>query len=389
MPRAKQEREPIFKLFALNWEKKTIKATTGLSERAFFMVKAEYEALSDEEKRRIHELATCEEKAKARIEDYEIVQKWVAMMKSERLKSWSDRVRNINRVWEILDKKNPANWTYDDIKLKAIPELRKGKRGKPLKSIFGYLIAIRSLRPDFKIGEKVIKTKGEKGKINFEWRVAFKEIVRNNLMSEYFEAAKEGASDPLLAETLVRNHVEWGSREGYKGYERWAANEVDETQIGGLLGTRWENIDWVDATISIYETKTGGGTTWEGCPMKLFGDTAYNMLQQLWERQGKPKQGRIFPLKPAEMGAIYIRIRKHFEAKGYPWAHVIKGHFDRKLHASLLKNAGVPLEVVAGQAPHGVMGVGWEDLSTLQKFYVAFADEEIKKSMAKAKELAL
>ncbi len=389
MPRTKQDRAPIFRLFALNWEKKKIKEITGLSERAFFMVKAEYEALPEETKQHIYVEATTEEKAKARIEDYEIIQKWIANMQSERIKSWKNRVRAIRRVWEILDKKNPANWTFEDIKLKAIPKLRVGKRGQKLKSIFPYLIAIRSLRPEFKVGEQAVKTKGEKGKINFEWRAAFKEIVRGNMLNEYFLAAREGSKDPLLDETLVRNHVEWGSREGYTGYSRWSQNEVPESEIGGLLGARWESIDWTDATINVYETKTGGGTMWMGCPMKLFGSTAYDMLKQLWQREGCPAEGRIFNLKPARMGEIYKRIRSHFAAKGYAWAKVIHGHFDRKLHASLLKSAGVPLEIVAGQAPQGVVGVGWEDLSTLQKFYVAFADEEIEKSMSKARSLNL
>jgi hypothetical protein len=188
-------------------------------------------------------------------------------------------------------------------------------------------------------------------------------------------------------EALVRNHVEWGCREGYEGYKRWRRGEVPETEIGGIFGVRWESIDWENAKIDIYETKTQGGITWIDCPMRLFGDTAYNKLKEYWEQQGKPQTGRIFPLKPTELREIYVRIREHFKA--YDWSKTLKGHFDRKLHASLLRAAKIPLEHVAGEAPHGTVGVGWEDLTTLMKFYSAFADEDVEESLKKAKTLNL
>lgn len=384
MPRPRRNRNLIFKGFALNWNKRKIKREFHISERTYFRVKDAWEKLAQEDRDRIIREATQEEKAKAKLEDYEYVQRWIALMKSERLRSWKSRLNLCTKVWEILNRKNPEHWTYDDIKLKVIPTLRKGR-----KSIFTYLVAIRSIRPDFKHGLKAIKTKGEKPKINFAWRIAFKQIVRKQLLQEYFKASTIQSEYPLRDEALVRCHVEWGCREGKSGFIRYRKGEVSETEIGGILGVRWEDIDWEAATISIYETKTGGGIKWLDCPMKLFGDSAYNMLKQYWLKEGKPQSGRIFNINIDELDAIHRRIRKHFEEKGHEWAKVIKPHFDRKLHASLCKHAGIPLEIVAGQAPHGIVGVGWEDISTLMKFYIAIADKELKESRVKARQLQI
>lgn len=158
---------------------------------------------------------------------------------------------------------------------------------------------------------------------------------------------------------------------------------MPEEEIGGILGVRWENVDWEDRTIDIYETKTGGGITWIGCPMCLFGERAFTMLREYWIRQGRPTQGRIFPLMQEELKVIFRRIRDHFKAE--EWSRHLKPHFDRKLHASLLRAKKVPLEIVAGDAPRGKVGVGWEDIETLRKFYLSFAEEEEKQALQKAR----
>lgn len=292
------------------------------------------------------------------------------MMQSEKLKSWRKMLRYCERVWLLLQKKNPENWTYEDIKLRAIPELRKGK-----KSIFTFLVAVRSLRPDFKTGFKAIKTKGEKVKPQTEWKIAYKALVREGRMQEYSMSAGEH-------EVLVRNHIEWGCREGTEGYWRWRRGEASEREIGGILGARWENVDWEARTIDIYETKTGGGFMWQDCPMCLFGETAYKMLREYWEKQGRPTQGRIFQIDPHQLADIYEQIREHFKTE--EWSKYIRAHFDRKLHASLLRAKGVPLELVSGEAPRGIMGVGWEDVKTLQEFYLTFAEEEELQALEKA-----
>ena len=368
MPRAKKNRGKVFRLFALNWNKRKIKKELRLSERTYWRMKAEYDKLSKTEKQTIRDMATVEEKAKEKFIDYEFVQRWVALMKSDRIKSWHRRYNNCKRVWLILQKKNPENWTIDDIKLRVIPELRK-----TMKSIFEYLISIRSLRPDMKLPDKktgkVLSTKREKAKPSFHWKPIYERIVERGV-EDFFKLGNNSDREELLK----RMHVTLGSREGRKG-------------VGGILNAEWGRISWSKKTIDIFESKTGGGFYWLDCPLDLFGDTTYTMLRQYWLDRGKPKQGKIFDWCNGELlSDIYKRTAK---ALGEPYG-IGKGivpHFARKLHACLLIERGVPLEMVAGDAPHGLFGVGWEDLSTLKKYYLAFTKGKVQEYRQKAKQL--
>jgi len=365
-------------MLALNWDKKKIKREAKLSERTYWMIKAEYDNLPQNTKDQIKNEASEEEKAKAKFEDYEFVQRWVIRMRdADRVKSWKPRFNQCRRIWLILQKKNPENWTIDDIKLRAIPELRK----RCPKTVFHYLIALRSLRPDFKMPDKegqILSTKREKGKVSVAWRYIYKRIVQGKKLEAFFKAGNDGSKLGLEKELIKRLHVTLGCREGTKGK-------------GGIIHLEWEKVDWKNRTTDVYESKTGGGFYWLGCPLDLFGDRTFEMLKEWYEMNGKPSKGLMFPNlcygkkvethEELELRNIY---KEAGEAIGEP---DIKPHFARKLHASLLKKAKVPAEVVAGKAPHGIVGVGWEDLTTLMKFYVAFADEEIEEAKQKARNL--
>jgi hypothetical protein len=384
MPRPKINREEIFKLLALNYSKKHIKNKTGISERTYWMIKREWEEKTESEKQRFIKEVIEERKARERFEDYPIVKKWIKTMQSERIKSWRKRVLLCRKVWKILDRKDPANWTSEDIKLKAIPKLREGR-----KSIFHYIIAIRSLRPDLK---QAIKTKREKAPVNIEWRYAYKQIVQQGLTQKFFEIIKEHPQikgNPKLeleSELIVRMHVTLGCREGSVGE-------------GGIINVEWERVDWHNKTIDVYEGKTGGGFYWLGCPLDLFGDKTFELLKKWHEINGKPIKGKIFPNLEyyfrhnfetvTKDGKLYLVGIYRWIGKALNLPKTIHPHFARKMHASLLKKARVPLEIVAGDPPHGIVGVGWEDLTTLKKFYVTFAEEEIEEAKRKARQLEI
>jgi len=391
MPRQKIDRNEIFKLFALNYSKQYILSQTGISNRTYWRALSEWQAMSEEQRQQFIKAVLEEEKARQQFEDYPIVQKWIQTMQSEKIKSWRQRVNHCRKVWLLLDRKNPENWTIEDIKLRAIPKLREGR-----KSIFLYLVAIRSLRPDLK---EAIKTKREKPPINIEWKYAYQYIVEKGLITKFFEVIREHPQikdNPRLAlecELIVRMHVTLGCREGSKGE-------------GGILNVLWERIDWTNKTIDVYESKTGGGFYWLGCPLDLFGDKTFELLKQWHEILGKPQNGKIFPNvryfgkkadvvddseidKQTQLPIVYLSGIYKWIGKALELPKEIKPHFARKLHASLLRYAGVPLELVAGDPPHGLVGVGWEDLTTLKKFYVSFAQDEILKAKMKAQQLKI
>lgn len=115
------------------------------------------------------------------------------------------------------------------------------------------------------------------------------------------------------------------------------------------------------------------------CPLNLFGERTFEMLRQYWNERGRPISGKIFDMTYLEgLRTIYKEtakaINEPYGSKG------ITPHFARKLHASLLIDADVPLEMVAGDKPFGIMGVGWEDLTTLKKYYLAFRREKVREA---------
>ena len=366
MPRPKIDRGNALRLFALNWNKKQIKKELKIGEATYWRIKAEYERLSDVEKQKIRELATEEEKAKEKFIDYKFVQRWVQRMKSGRkpVTSWRSRFGSCKRIWLILQKKNPENWTIDDIELRVLPELRKRCK----RSINHYLIALRSLRPDFKFPDEkgeILSTE-KKPEPMFEWKGVYERIMEGKLETFF----KVGG---FKKELIKRVHVTEGSREGSTGE-------------GGILNNEWNRVHWKKKTIDVFESKTGGGFYWLDCPLDLFGERTFEMLREYWIQQGKPTSGKIFEdVTYEDLKEIY---RETAEAIGEKYGkNYITPHFARKLHASLLIDAGVPLEMVAGDKPFGIMGVGWLTLDTLKKYYLAFTKSKVEENKQKAKSL--
>lgn len=366
MARPQIDFRAFYRLMALNYPKKKIKKELEVGEATYWRYKARYEALSDAERNKIKELATQEERAKERFEDYEEVKKWVARMRADRVKTWKKSFNQCRRVWLILQKKNPENWTTEDIKIRVIPELRKR-----MGSVFAYLVAIRSLRPDLK---EEIKTKREKLEPSFEWKRIYDRMMQQKKLETFLRA---GGFKPEL---VKRVHKTLGCREGSKG-------------IGGILGLEWDKVNWEKKTIDVYEGKTGGGFYWLDCPLDLFGDRTYEMLRQYWIEQGKPTTGKIFHdieyhdhsngTEKLTLTGIYKMSAQAIDEKYGRGG--ITPHFADKLHASLLIDADVPLEMVAGDKPYGIMGRGWEDLSTLKKYYLAFRKAKIEENRNKAR----
>lgn len=371
MGRPRIDRVSVFKMLALKWDRKKIKKEGKISEATFWRVTAEYNGFSEDQKEGIKGLALEEGRAKAKFEDYEYVQNWVSRMKNGRkpIKSWRKRFNACRRVWLILQKKNPQNWSIEDIDLRVLPEIRK----KAPRAINNYLVALRSLRPDFKFpdikGE--ILTTEKKPEPSFEWKNIYDRIMKGEQVELFLRAGG------FLPELVKRLHVAIGCREG--------------TKEGGILGLEWNRINWDKKTIDVFEGKTGGGFYWIDCSLDLFGDTAFNMLEKYWEEQGKPKTGLIFSNvcysdeRKADFSLTGIYEESATAIKEQYGRGAITPHFARKLHACLLIDQDIPLEMVAGDKPYGIMGVGWEDLSTLKKYYLAFTKRKIREARMKAR----
>ena len=370
MARPRFERDEIFRHLVSEYVgKEEIKKKTGISEATYWRVKREFDLLDDVTRLSIRKTSEAELRSrwiKSKFIDYKFVQHWIALMKSDKIKSWKRRFNACRRIWKILQKKNPENWTSDDYKLKVKPQILK-----TCETDYDYAIAIRSLRPDL---EKDIPAKKPQPK--YDWKYAYARIMEQNKLETFIKIGG------FKHELLKRLHLTLGCREGSKG-------------IGGILGLEWNRINWRNKTIDVFEGKTGGGFYWLNCPLDLFGDRTFEMLRQYWIDQGKPTMGKIFGdikyhRRKRQEGEFLTEIyEESAKAIGEEYGREgITPHFARKLHACLLIDADVPLEMVAGDKPFGIMGVGWEDLSTLKKYYLAFRKSKIEENRNKARTLS-
>ena len=141
-----------------------------------------------------------------------------------------------------------------------------------------------------------------------------------------------------------------------------------------LLETEWSSINWEDsfygfsmATITIYEPKTKGGTYWEHCPLDLwFGDLSKELYEE-WERQGKPKEGKIFKTTYSEYLEVWHQISEKLGRKLEP-------HDCRRSAGGWFRDLGLS-DLALGQynpltgRAVGYAGVGWENAEIYYQRY--------------------
>lgn len=133
-----------------------------------------------------------------------------------------------------------------------------------------------------------------------------------------------------------------------------------------LLDTEWDAINWEDSfygfptpTITIYETKTKGGTYWEHCPLDLWFGSLSKELREEWERQGQPANGRIFKVTYEEYRKAWVEISEKLGKK-------FEAHDCRRSVGGWLRDLGLS-DLALGQynplsgKAYGYTGVGWEN----------------------------
>lgn len=315
---------------------------------------------------------------------YENVRKFYESATANGLKKVTTILNEQERFWAMSGKRDPKSWTMEDWNRFASlnePVVYRGKKGVGFtykgeqyllsdSNKFAYQVAIGYVAPTIKQTEN--RTKRLKQALK-------KRRIKIKVFIEEFKACIES---PLVSENskLVHlTHVTLGCREGYGG----------EKNPASLLWLNWNKVDFKRQTIDVFESKTGGGFYWEDCPLNLLGDhfNLTNKLRALWEQQGSPQEGRIFTMKPQELARVYDELA-NFYLKTYGAQRLgepdVRPHYARKIHANILGNdMNIPLEMVAGERPKGICGVGWEDLTTLKEYYFTFKSTKIQQTLSK------
>ncbi|NIO37645.1 hypothetical protein GTO27_08070, partial [Candidatus Bathyarchaeota archaeon] len=148
----------------------------------------------------------------------------------------------------------------------------------------------------------------------------------------------------------------------------------------GLLGLAWDQVNWKERTINAYESKTGGGTWWTDCPLNLFSERSFELLQELWKDHGCPEEGRIFPLSYQDLRDLFDYISEKIGRK------TISSDL-RDTHATWLRELGMS-DLAIGQydgtngEAKGLGGVGWQNAQIFYSRYGKISPRKARKMRA-------
>lgn len=205
-----------------------------------------------------------------------------------------------------------------------------------------------------------------------EWKREY--TLVDYLSVEEFNKVMESEELTDLEKFVLKLHVTLGCREGHHGKY-------------GLLGLQWSKVDWQQASIDVYESKTKGGVVWKGCYLNLFFPNFIEEMKYWYERRVNNSDYIIESLT----GFTHERAREWLLRISKKVGRIIgrpfRPHFLRKTHAVWLIEADVPLELIAGKPSQAFFGVGWEDVAVLLQHYGAFTRQKIQRELAKVQQV--
>jgi len=285
--------------------------------------------------------------------DYESVQAYINRAKRECIRTWRDKLNLAKRCWRHLNHKNPANWTADEV-VEFLETLSYG--AKP-----NVLDGIRQVAPHLKDQVKTGR-----------YREKLRRRKKNIFAKETKMIIESLRADNLhYHETVFKLHVTLGAREGARNSD------------AGLVGISWDRFKGNFTRVDLWESKVRGGIWSRNCPVELFFKDLPQRLKELWILRGKPTAEKLIG-DYKELRKIYKEIRQtlaeHYRGRLEPGLFkeltTLKPHDADKIHVNLLWEAGVPIEVVAGQfigkgEGIGLMGRIWLSTDTIKKHYLS------------------
>lgn len=185
----------------------------------------------------------------------------------------------------------------------------------------------------------------------YEDYIKIKQLWRNGQLSE----------DEFL---IVWLHITTGAREGYSSGDVAMSMDIEDVHTS-LLGLRWENL--TPPIIKIYESKTN---KWWTCDLTWLDPEPLNILLKYKQASGSIIKAITNLRTVSEFRRWYTSLCKKL-TKLLGLQFILKPHDIRRSHLSILAELGVPLEIATSDKMD--FGVGWEDLSTAQIFYLRFS----------------
>ncbi len=286
--------------------------------------------------------------------DYETVRAYIRRAKRDEVKGYNDVLKTAEKAWKALGYKDPGKWTPDEV-VEYLSTLTYGAASNALD-------AVRQVAPQ-------IKEEVRTGRYREKLRRRKKDIFAKEFKM-IIEALQ--ANNMAWEETVLKLHVTLGAREGKSNPK------------SGICGVSWDRLHKRFAECDVWESKVRGGLWSRKCPVGLFFPDLPKELRRLWIERGRPTTEKVVPGGYSELIRIYKKIRvaclSVWKGKTEPDVltemTTLLPHDADRIHVNLLWEAGVPLEVVAGQdlgrgEAIGLMGRVWLSVDTIKKYYLS------------------
>jgi hypothetical protein len=298
--------------------------------------------------------------------DYETVTAYIQRARRFELRNHKRNIKNAERCWRFLNYKDPKNWSAIEI-LDFLATLSRTAKSCMLD-------AVRCIAPQ--IADKKNPEYLATGRFRERIGIRKKEIFGDHVQLIKLALREKGYRYELLVFLL---HVTTGAREGSKD------------SVSGVTGLSWDRFKKNFRFVDDFESKVRQGIWWRDCPIDLFFKDLPQMLRDLWKDRGKPTTDKLILGGYKELTSIYKIIRAillksykgKLDADIYKEFITLRPHDADKIHCNLLWEAGVPLEVVAGQylghdEGKGLVGRGWLNTDTIKKHYLCLTEKSEK-----------
>lgn len=297
----------------------------------------------------------------------DVCMQWVVHNRSRQ--SLKSAVEEMAEIYEfqckVKQKCDPSLWEADDF-LEFANSLIS--RGVSTDTVRKYLTRWWAWKPEHRE-----KLKGLHGK----WvRRGVMKTEEHVLEPEEVKAALE--SDELTDEEKL--YLKLWLTTGAREYSKPSTRGLKELGWGGIVGAKVSDINWKDCTIAVREPKTGKeeAKEWYGIQLNLFFPTLCQELRQYVEEHGRRGDDWLWGSPERGVKLYKSIIKKLRKLTGKP----LVPHDIRRTHAYWLVKADVPLELIAGgvtgQKLYNALGVGWEDISVMIRYYADLAGKSRK-----------
>jgi integrase len=286
-----------------------------------------------------------------------------------------DNAKYLREVWEWFGKADPHTWKYTQLLAKLEEKYPKHINEKR-QSVFNHPAAVQRYLSAVNTVFKGIIPESFSGDLS----------RKAGELKDYFTFQEFDDFINQLTATEELSQIGWEAL--YEVQESGGMRE-GRNKINGILGLKWENINFSTRRCSVNEKGGRGDASrmWVNVPLDLFPwRHSWDKLMKYWAERGNPASGRVFPIEYDTYLDKFHATRKACNGRIAGKKETFKPHILRKTHAQWLRKLRVPLEIIAGAFPDGSFGVGWDNINILKGYYVTIEPDEYEEAEAKAQQ---